>query len=227
MLEPTGTRDHARALYGIARCSQCGTPLLKIGTNYCCPNFPYSLTNTCDTQHINAEKLLHLVVGQLINRVINEQTTTQLVDAIQSEYGEKSRRAKDNLDRTEAAIMELNELREQVAHPVDQGDDTYSEVIDRVEDIDQQTVGLSYEARLFRKEIDAYDFVTDEVRIRTNAVDQATYLDGASPDDTRDLLTLFVKSVEVSNEHIVINYTDQVPHPPQSEENTADKLPLH
>ena len=38
MLEPTGTRDHARALSGIARCSQCGTPLLKIGTNYCCPN---------------------------------------------------------------------------------------------------------------------------------------------------------------------------------------------
>ena len=227
MLEPTGTRDHARALNGIARCSQCGTPLLKIGTNYCCPNFPYSLTNTCNTQPINAEKLLHLVVRQLINQVINEQTTAQLVDAIQNEYGEKSRRAKDNLDRAEAAIMELYELREQVAHPARLGDDTYSEVIDRVEDIDQQTVGLSYEARLFRKEIDAYGFVTDEVRIRTNAVDPATYLDGASPDDTRDLLNLFVKSVEVGNDSIVIHYTAQTPRPPQLNVNPADELPLH
>lgn len=225
MLEPTGTRDHVRALNGIAHCSQCGTPLLKIGTNYCCPNSPYSLTNTCDTQPINADRLLHLVVGQLIKRVINEQTTAQLVEAIQKEYGEKSRRAMDNLDRAEAAIMELHELREQFVRPVEQGDNIYSEVIDRLEDIEQQTVGLSYEARLFRREIDAYDFITDEVRIKTNAVDPATYLDGASPDDTRDLLNLFVKSVEVGNESIVIHYTDQVPRPPQWNVNPADELP--
>ena len=226
MLEPTGTRDHVRALNAIAHCSQCGTPLLKIGTNYCCPNSPYSLTNTCDTQPINAHLLLHLVVGQLIKRVINEQTTAQLLDAIQNEYGEKSRRVKDSLDRAEAAIMELNELKEQLVRPVEQGDKTYSEVIDRVEDIEQQTVGLSYEARLFRKEIDSYDFVTDAVRIKTNAADPATYLDGASPDDTRDLLNLFVKSVQVGNESIVIHYTDQVPCPPQWNANPADELPL-
>ena len=227
MLEPTGTRDHARALSGIARCSQCGTPLLKIGTNYCCPNSPYSLSITCDTQPINAQELLHLVVGQLIKRVINPQTTAQLVEAIQSEYGEKSRRTQDNLDRTEAAIMELNELKERIDHPVEQGDSTYSEVIGRMEDISQQTVGLSYEARLFRKEIDAYRFITDEVRISTNAQDPATYLEGASPEETRDLLNLFVRSVDVGNDSIVIHYTDQVPRAPQSDDNPTDRLRLH
>ena len=224
MLEPTGTRDHVRALNGIARCAQCGTPLLKIGTNYCCPNSPYSLSDTCATRPINAQELLQLVVGQLINRVINEQTTAQLVRAIQNEYGEKSRRAHDNLDRTEAAIMERNKLKGQVVHPVEQGDSTYSEVISRVEDINQQTLGLSYEARLFRKEIDDYDFITDEVRIKTNAQDPATYLEGASPEDTRDLLNLFIQSVDVSNDSITINYTDQVPRPPQSDEKPADWL---
>lgn len=224
MLEPTGTRDHARALNGIAHCAKCGTALLKIGPNYSCPNSPYSIKKICTVQPINGEKLIRLVVERLIKRVINEQTTAQLVTAIQDEYQDKSQRAQENLDRTEAAIMELNELKEQDIHPVEPGYSTYSEVINRAEEIDQQNLGLSFEARLFRKEIETYDFITDEARIKTNAQDPATYLEGTTPEDTRDLLNLFVQSVDVGNGDIVINYTDQVPHPAQPGWNAADRL---
>ena len=226
MLEPTGTRDHARALNGIARCAQCGDALLKIGPYYSCLKSAYSLERNCSLQPVNGEKLIRLVVERLIKRVINDQTTSQLVTAIQDEFRDRSQRVQENLDRTEAAIMDLNDMREQGIHPAEQGDVAMSEVIDRVEEIEQQSLGLSYEARLFRKEIDTYNFITDEGRIKDNAQDPSTYLEGTTPEDTRDLLNLFVQSVDVGNDEIVINYTNQVPRQARSDQNNVDWLPL-
>ena len=226
MLEPTGTRDHARALNGIARCAQCGDALLKIGPTYSCPNSTYTLKNTCNVQRVNGERLIHLVVERLIKRLINEQTTVQLVTAIQREYHDISQRAQQNLDRTEAAIMGLNELKELDIPPVEQGRSAYSDIINRAEEIDQLNLALSYEARLFRKEIDTYDFITEEARIKTNAQDPTTYLEGTTPEDTQDLLNMFVQSVDVGTHDIVINYTDQVPHQPQSDDDPTHGVKL-
>ena len=224
MTELTGTRNHARVLNGIAHCAHCGNPLLKIGVNFTCPTLIADETDACPTQPINAQELLRAVVEQLIKRTINEQTTAQLVNAIQDEYANKSRRAQDNLDRTEAAITELNALKGRVVHPVEHGDSAYSEVADQIEEINQQTLGLSFEARLFRKEVDGYDFVTDEARIKANALDTATYLESATPEDTRDLLNLFVSSVDVANDGIVVHYTDQVPAQAQPDGKPADRV---
>ena len=226
MPEPTGTRDHARVLNGIARCAHCGTPLLKIGVNYTCPTLVTDEGNACPTQPINAQKLLREVVEQLIKRTINEDTASQLATAIRDEYADKSRVAQDNLDRAETAIAELNALKGRVVHPVEHGDSAFSDVADRIEDINRQTLGLSFEARLFRKEIDGYDFVTDKARIKANALDSATYLENATPEETRDLLNLFVRSVDVTNDGIVVHYTEQVPRTAQPDCKSADAMPV-
>ena len=218
MSDPTGTRDHARALNDIVLCGHCGISMLKIGVNYTCTTHISNETNSCPTESINAQELLQFVVVRLIKQLINEQTAAQLVTAIRDEYGEKARRARESLHRTEKAIAEINELKGLTIQTVEHGDSTYSEVITRIGEINQQALGLSYEARLSRKEIEAYDFITDEARIKNNAQDPATYLEYASPEDTRDLLNLFVQSVQVDNDRIVINYTDQVPCPVQSDE---------
>ena len=224
MSEPTGTRDHARVLNGIARCAHCGSPLLKIGVNYTCPTLVTDETNACPTQPINAQELLREVVERLIKRIINEHTSDQLVNVIRDEYADKSSRAQDNLDRTETAIAELNALKGRVVHPVEKGESAYSDVAGRIEDINRQTLGLSFEARLFRKEVDGYDFVTDEARIKANAIDPTTYLESATPEETRDLLNLFVSSIDVANDGIVVHYTDQVPVPAQPDEQPAGRL---
>ena len=227
MTEPTGTREHARVLNGIiARCAHCGNPLLKIGVNYTCPTLLAEETSACPTQPINAQELLQAVVEQIIKRTINEQTTDQLATAIRDEHADKSRRAQENLDRTEAVITELNALKGGVVHLVEHGDSAYSEVTDQIEEINRQTLGLSFEARLFRKEVDGYDFVTDEARIKANALDTATYLESATPEDTRDLLILLVRSVDVANDGIVVHYTDQVPAQAQPNGNPADPIPV-
>lgn len=45
----------------------------------------------------------------------------------------------------------------------------------------------------------------DEARIKANALDPATYLESATPEGARDLLSLFVKSVDVANDGIVVH----------------------
>ncbi len=199
-------------------------PLREIGVNYTCPTLISDETDACPAQPINAQELLRAVVEQLIKRTINEETTAQLVTAIQDEYADKSCRAQDNLDRTKAAITEFNAPKGRFVHPVEHGDRAYSEVADRIEEINRQTLGLSFEARLFRKEVDGYDFIMDEARIKANALDPATYLESATLEGTRDLLSRFVKSVYVANDGIVVHYADQVPAPAQPDGKPADPM---
>ena len=60
-------------------------------------------------------------------------------------------------------------------------------MVGEIEQLNQNTIALSHEARTSRREIDAYNFVTDQERIAASAVDPETYLGQASTEDTREL----------------------------------------
>ena len=226
MSEPTGTRDHARVLSGIAHCAHCGNPLLKVGTNYTCPTLIPNRKNTCPTKPIDAQQLLQMVVKQIIKRVINKQTMDQIVVTLKNDYGKQAQKSQDDLDRTESAIAELNALKSNIVYPVEQGIQSFDDVAGRIDEINQTAVGLSFEARLSRRKVDEYEFVADEDRIRANAQDLSTYLDEASPDDTKELLDMFVSSVDVGTDSVVIHYTDKVPGVTKSSDHESDRVPL-
>ena len=226
MTEPTGTRDHVRILNGIVHCAHCSAPLLKAGTNYSCPTVITDRTDACPTKPIDGQELLYLVVDRIIGRTINDQTMDQIVVSLKSDYGERTRKVQDNLDRTESAIAELNVLKTNIVQQVEQGAQPFSDVSGQIEEINQTAIGLSYEARLSRRKIDEHDFVTDEDRIRANAQDLSTYLGEASPDDTKELIDMFVNRVDVGTDSVVIHYTDKVPGGTQSSDQASDRVPL-
>ena len=226
MTNPTETREHERILNGVLRCAPCGSPMLKVGASYVCPTQVDGSQSTCGTKPVNAHEVLELTVVHIINRTINDHTVEQLTGIIQGEYGEKAQRSQEDLDRAEAAITALNGLKNEAVHKVEHHDKPYSGVAGEIERINQTSIALSYEARTSRREIDRYNFVSDPDRIRANAVDPDTYLGSASPEDTRELFEMFVKSIEAGADCITINFTDNVPQTGQPGQSLQEYIPL-
>ena len=226
MTDPAETQDHERVLSGLLRCASCERTMLKIGVNYRCPTQVVDSQGACPTPPINAYQLLQLTIGHIIDRTINEQTKEQLTGIIQDEYAEKTHRSQNNLDQAEEAIAALNTLKNQTIHTVEHQDKPYSDVADEIERINKNTIALSYEARKSRREIDGYNFVSDPDRIKASALDLETYLGSASPENTRELLDMFVRSIEAGEDLIIINFTDNVPGTGQPGQDLSDRIPL-
>ena len=105
-------------------------------------------------------------------------------------------------------------------------DKPYSDVADEIERINKNTIALSYEARKSRREIAGYNFVSDPDRIKASALDLDTYLGSASPENTRELLDMFVRSIEAGEDLIIINFTNNVPGTGQPGQDLSDRIPL-
>ena len=97
---------------------------------------------------------------------------------------------------------------------------------DEIERLNQTRIALSYEARKARREIDGYNFVSDPDRIKANALDPQTYLGSTSPENTRELLDMFVRSIEAGEDSIIINFTDNVPTTGQPDQDLSDRIPI-
>ena len=219
-------REHERLLNGVLQCAPCEKPMLKVGANYACPTQVTGSQDPCPTRPVNAQELLQLTVVHIIDRTINARTLEQITGIIQNEYGEKAQRSQDDLDRAEAAIAALNALKSQAIHSVEHHDRPYSGVADEIDQVNQTAIALSYEARKSRREIDGYNFVSDPDRIKANALDPYTYLGAASIEDTRDLLDMFIRSIEVGEDWITINFTNNLPGTGQPEQCRSDRIPL-
>ena len=226
MARPTEAWDQGRILNGMLYCASCGSPMLKIGTNYLCPTGVAKTETSCPTKPINAQELLQVAVAHIIDRVINPQTLEQVSSIIQDEYGAKARRSQETLAQAEAAIAAMNALKNQAVHNVEHHDQPYSEVAGEIEQLNQNTIALSHEARTSRREIDAYNFVTDQDRIAASAVDPETYLGQASTEDTRELFEMFVRSIEVGRDCVTIKFTDNVPDTGQPDQRLTERIPL-
>ena len=226
MTKPTETWEHQRVLNGVLQCAYCRIHMLKVGASFICPTQVAGTEQPCPTRPVNAQEILQLTVVHIINRVINEKTADQITGILQYEYGEKSRRAQEDLARAEAAIAELNALKNRAVHTVEHHDRPYRDVADEIDRINQTTIVLAYEARASRREIDGYNFVSDPDRIAVTALDPDTYLGAASPQDTRELFHMFVRNIEVEQDCITINFTDKVPETGQTDQRRYDRIPL-
>ena len=226
MNRPTEAWDRGRILNGVLYCASCGSPMLKIGPNYLCPTGVARTETPCPTKSINAQELLQVAVAHIIDRVINPQTLEQVSSIIQDEYGAKACRSQENLARAEVAIAAMSALKNQAVHNVEHHDRPYSAVAGEIEQLNQNAIALSHEARTSRREIDAYNFVTDQERIAASALDPETYLGQASTEDTRELFEMFVRSIEVGRDYVTINFTDNVPDTGQPDRRLMERIPL-
>ena len=218
-------QDIRLLLAGLAYCTNCHAAMIRLGPDYTCPTRVNPTPDSCPDNSIQADRLLRLAVGQAISAVMTVPTIRSVTENIQKDAAEKTSRLREHLDETELALEELDRRGHDLLTPNDHpGGETPISLRETV-DISDKQVALTFEAGNTRREIDAQAFISDEDRIRTNALDVDTYLDEASPEDTIEFIDNIVESVGVGPSHIAINYKFAIPSEEHPEGRVTDMAP--
>ena len=221
----TGTPlEHRSVLSGIAHCSNCGALMTVAGTNYACPANIEGGAEHCSTTPIDAGRLVGQVVAQLVKRVMTDSTIALLTNDIQETASAKSRMQKERLQTSESSIEGLNSRKEKLLRPVEQGLAKYPDVAGEINDINATSMGLSYESKIARDEIDKLAFISDREGLREDARDIATYIDHADPEETRELVNIFIQDIHVGPRWTEIFYSHPMPDKQDRARITSDLI---
>ena len=174
---------------------------------------------------INAERLLRAIMARLVKTLNTETTANSVVNLIQEQVNAQSGSARSYLDETELALMDLNErkniMRRRAAEDPPAQDAFHAEI----DQMDQQSAALEYQAKISRRELDSHEFVSDEDRIRENVGQVETYLE-ADPEDTAEMINLLIREIQVGQDHAVVNYKGPLPKEGHPEGVTSERVPL-
>ena len=219
------TGDKRQALAGKTHCTACRAPMVRLGPDYTCPTQVNPNQQSCPDNTINADRLLRLVVTQVVGTVMKGPVVEKVTEIIQNEAAETTERLQRHLDQTELTLSELNQREVDLYTLQEQAGEDAPKFTDERNDITNKRAALSYEARNSRREIDSYAFISDEGRVRANAVDVETYLDSASPETTNQLMATFVKSLGVGPRSIELTYRFPMPSQEHPQGRITDMIP--
>ena len=218
----TGTPlEHRSVLSGIAHCSNCGALMTVVGTHYACPANMEGGAEHCSTTPIDAERL---VVAQPVKRVMTDSAIALLTNDIQEMASAKSRMQKERLQTSESSTEGLNSRKEKLLSPVEQGLTKYPEIAGEINDINATSMGLSYESKIARDEIDKLAFISDRDGLREDARDIATYIDHADPEETKELVDIFIQDIRVGPRWTEIFYSHPMPDEQDRARVTSDRI---
>ena len=225
MFKPTADQQRPVTLEDLVHCANCGSAMTRLTWQYYCPNNT-GPGQACDTPPADADHLLRLVVTLLVDRAMTEETIQQAIKDVQEEAGKQSEPHRLKFEDTESAIAELNRRRGLALQQVEEKEQTYSDVSDEIDQINQTTTGLAYQSLIARDELDKLEFVSDETGIRNTALDLETYLGDSSPEAVQELLDLLIQEVRVSATQALVTYTNPIPTREHPEGITTDRIAL-
>ena len=218
-------RDIRLALAGLTYCVNCHAAMIRLGPDYTCPTRVNLTPDSCQDNTINADRLLRLVVGQAVSAVMIGPTIGKVTETIQKDAAETSGRLREHLEETERALEELDRREDDLFMANEQSGRDTPISLKEVADTSNKRIALAFDAGNTRMEIDAQAFISDEDRIRANALDVDTYLDEASPEHTIEFIENIVESVGIDPEHVAIHYKFPIPSDEHPEGRTSDVAP--
>ena len=215
-------QDLRLVLAGLAYCTNCHAVMVRLGPDYTCPTRVNLTPGSCPDNTINADRFLKLVVSQAVSAVMIGPTIRKVTETIQKDATDTSRRLQEHLAETELAMEELDRHEDDLftRNERPSGDPTISLI-----DISSKQIALAFEADTTGREINAQAFISDEDRIRANALDVDTYLDEANPRQTIEFIENIVESVGVGPKNISINYKFPIPSEEHPEGRLTDVVP--
>ena len=226
MFEMATLPEHQTPPNDLVHCANCGTAMTAIGVNYVCPVNAKLGSDRCPTTPVNAESLVAQVVTRLLKRVMNDSTIALLTEDIQQKTSEASLTQKERLQRTESSIVEQDLLKDQVLQPVDQNLATYADVAEAVNEINATRMGLAYESHIAREELDKLAFISNTEGLREDAQDISSHLEDIGPEETRELLNIFVREIRIGPESAEVFYRHPLPDEQNHPRIASDHIAL-
>lgn len=217
---------HRNPLNVPVNCDRCGTPMTADGVDYVCPKKAEDGPAGCLIMPINAESLSLQAAAQLLKRVMNDSTIEVLTQDVMRMSWEMSAMQEARLKGSESSIKELNLRQQQVLQPVEQELASYEEVAEEVHRINAAKMGLIYESQIAQEELDKLAFMMDPEGLKEDARDMAAYLKDADPEETRLLLSIFVREIRVGPESAEVFYTHPLPDEKNQPKIVSDRIAL-
>ncbi len=131
-------------LSGLLRCGTCGKPYTgqsaKSGqlAYYVCNKLLKEGAGVCDARYLNATRIEDQVVGNIMGRILNEQTITELVQMVTEEVDSMAEERASDLAIVESDLDDIHRRLEKLYDALENSDLTYEALSPRILKLRQQ-----------------------------------------------------------------------------------------
>ena len=199
------------SLDDFVHCANCGARMAHTGQIYYCPTTSSDSGHNCPTNPVGTQLLLHTVFNGLLNRLVTDDTVLHLTQAIKATTEPHADAQRQKIERPEAALANANAQEPTVCQIAKNRTKHYWDMSTEVSALDQLTAARALESMAARDELDKIAFIRDEQGIRNAATNPATFLEGNSLDEAKELLDILVEKVWVDSMSALIVYQVDMP----------------
>ena len=221
MARATSLVQHGHAVRDMIRCAQCGSPMRFNGSEFTCSRYGDAGAEDCRTPPQDGDALLRAVVNCLIGRLMNDSVTRELVEAADQEIARGFQRQTGDTSETGglAGLAPQDPERE----PAEPGASRYDE---DASELPEWIQSMGPELKKAVPTASDLPFLRDPEGLTETARALGTYLDHATPAQTRHLLGLFIEEIRVGPNSLEILYLYPLPDEGNRASITSDKIEL-
>ena len=216
-------------LSGLLRCGVCGKPYTGQGAKggryayYVCGTLLKEGAGSCEARYLNAEKVEGFIVEKIRDRILTDETITELVtlvaeevDALAGELGGKLKAIEAELEDVQSRLLRLYDALEK-------SDLTLEALSPRILSLRHREDQLAAAredaaAQLRRRKV---ELPTSE-EIREYVADFRCFLREGTIPEQKALIRNFVQGIEVVNDEATLTYTIPMP----SDGVTSEETPV-
>ena len=205
-------------LSGLLRCGRCGKPYTgqsaKSGrfAYYVCNKLLREGAGACDAQYLNATRMEDNVVANIMGRILNEQTITELVQLVAEEVDGMAAEHASQLTIVEADLDDVRRRLEKLYDALENSDLTYEALSPRILKLRQQEDQLAAARddavrQLEKRRAD----LPSTPEIKRYVANFREFLAAGTIPERKALIRNFVKGIKVDGDDVSIRYTIPMP----------------
>ena len=221
-------------LSGLLRCGVCGKPYASQGAKsgqfayYVCASLFREGAGACTARYLNATKLEDFIIGKVRERILTEETITELVTLVAEEIDVVAKEQRQKLETIEA---ELVDVKRRMGRLYDLAETTDLDIEDfkpRIRDHRERQEKLETSAEEARALLSQRKEVLDDVEtITAYAMEMSDFLNESELTERRAFIESFVKEIVVMPDNAVVRYTIPMPDDSPIPGRDAEEMALN
>ncbi len=205
-------------LSGLLRCGTCGKPYTgqsaKSGqfAYYVCNKLLREGAGTCDGRYLNAQRMEDQVVGNIMGRILNEATITELVQMVAEEVDGMAEERAADLAIVESDLADVHRRLEKLYDALENSDLTYEALSPRILKLRQQEDQLAAARDDAVRQLEQRrSDLPSTPEIKRYVADFREFLQAGTIPERKALIRNFVKGIKVDGDEVSIRYTIPMP----------------
>ena len=216
-------------LSGLLRCGLCGKPYTGQGAKsgrfgyYVCGTLLREGAGTCEARYLNADRVEEFIVGKIRERILTDETITELVTLVAEEVDAMAGELGDRLKAIEAELADVDGRLRRLYEALEKSDLTLEALSPRILELRhrQDQLAAAREdaaAHLSQRRVELP--TTEE--IKGYVADFRSFLCEGTVPERKALIRNFVKGIKVTGDEARLTYTIPMP----SDGVTSEETPV-